>query len=400
MSYVPDQKILDRYADVLVNFALNSGIGVKSGETVLLQVPECAKPILISLRRSVIKSGANPIIQYLPDDMSREFFELANEDQINFFPSKYLKGKINEIDHSISIIAETNKKELEGIDPKKIMQRGIAMKKYHEWTDEKEYSGRYTWTLALYGTEAMAKEANLSLEEYWEQIIKACFLDERKPVEKWKKIQDDIEVNIEKLNKLNIESLNIKSKNTDLNIKLGEKRKWIGGSGRNIPSFEIFTSPDWRGTNGYISFNEPLYRYGNLIEGIKLNFKDGRVTKASASKNEKVLLEMIKSPNADKIGEFSLTDRRFSRITKFMAETLFDENIGGKYGNTHLALGLSYKDCYDGDPKTIKSKEWESLGFNDSAVHTDIISTDNRIVTAILKNGEKRVIYKDGEFTL
>ena len=59
---------------------------------------------------------------------------------------------------------------------------------------------------------------------------------------------------------------------------------WVGCSGRNIPSFEIFTSPDWRGTEGWISFNQPLYRYGNLVRGIRLEFSDGRVVRASRTR--------------------------------------------------------------------------------------------------------------------
>ncbi|MEK7498060.1 MAG: aminopeptidase, partial [Patescibacteria group bacterium] len=110
--YEPSKIILEKYADILINFALNSGKGVKKGEVVFLQVPECAKPILFSLRKAVLKAGAYPITEYLPDEYSREFFELANENQIKFFPAKYLKGKVDQMDHVVSIIAETNKYEL------------------------------------------------------------------------------------------------------------------------------------------------------------------------------------------------------------------------------------------------------------------------------------------------
>jgi aminopeptidase len=122
--------------------------------------------------------------------------------------------------------------------------------------------------------------------------------------------------------------------------------------------------------------------------------------KAKAKENEKLLKEMIATKGANKIGEYSLTDRRHSRITKFMAETLFDENMGGKYGNTHLALGMSYRDTYAGDVSKLTTKEAERLGFNDSSVHTDIISTTRRTVTAHLKDGSTKIIYKDGEFIL
>ena len=117
--YIPSQKILDKYAQVLVNFALGSGKGIKKGEVVFLQVPECAKLLLISLRRAVLKSGGHTIIQYAPDGMSREFFELASDDQLKFFPENYLKARVDVIDHSVFIIADTDMHELEGIDPKK-----------------------------------------------------------------------------------------------------------------------------------------------------------------------------------------------------------------------------------------------------------------------------------------
>ena len=181
---------------------------------------------------------------------------------------------------------------------------------------------------------------------------------------------------------------------------VGEQRRWLGGRGRNIPSFEIFTSPDWRGTEGWIRFNQPLYRYGNLVKGIRLAFADGRVTEASAEENERILTEMIATEGADKVGEFSLTDKRFSRITRFMAHTLYDENVGGPFGNTHIALGRSYQDAYAGDPSKVKSEEWDRLGFNNSSVHTDIVSTSDRVVTAQLRGGEERVIYENGEFQL
>jgi aminopeptidase len=209
-----------------------------------------------------------------------------------------------------------------------------------------------------------------------------------------------IEETKEKLNALPIESVHIQGADADLHVKLGTDRKWLGGSGRNIPSFELFISPDWRGTRGWIQFNQPLYRYGNLIKDVRLEFVDGKVIKATASQNETTLQEMIAVENADKIGEFSLTDSRFSRITKFMGETLYDENVGGRYGNTHLAVGMAYRDSYVGNPKEVSEHQWKDMGFNDSSVHTDIVSTTDRTVTATLVDGTEKVIYADGKFTI
>ena len=400
MEYQPSEEILKKYADVLVNFALNSGEGIRKGEVVILQVPECAKPLLIELRKVVLKAGAHPLVHYLPDEMQRDFFELANEDQLRFFPEKYLKGRVEQVDHSLSVIAETNKHELEEVDPKKIMENAKVFKPYSDWKREKENSGKLTWTLGMYATEAMAKEAGLTLKECWEQIIKACYLDEENPVEKWKQTFSEIENLKNKLNKLAIKKLEIKSDEVHLFVGIGKNRNWMGGSGRNIPSFELFISPDCRMTEGYVKFDQPLYRHGNLIKGISLEFKDGKVVKSSAEKGENVLNEMIKVEGADMIGEFSLTDVGFSKIDRFMAETLYDENFGGKFGNFHIALGEAYKDSYPGDLSKISKEQWKEMGYNESAIHCDIISTENRKVIAHLENGSKKVIYKDGKFLI
>lgn len=412
MSYTPSKEILEKYADVLVNFALGGGKGIKKGEVVRVSSSESAKPLYIAVCNAVVDAGGHVVSNYAPDDeqgdkrraesFTRYFYEHASDEQIRFFPETYLKGLAEQIDHSIFILADANPHELKGIDPRKIMQRGVTLKPYKDWLNKKEWQGKFTWTIGMYGTPAMAREAGLSEKEYWNQIIKACFLDEKNPIKKWRSVYRDIEKYRSRLNKLSpkIDKLHAVGPDMDIWYTLGEKRAWHAGSGRNIPSFEIFTSPDWRGTNGWIRFNQPLYRYSNKITGIELEFKNGRVVKAKAKTNEKLLKEMIATPGADKIGEYSLTDKRHSRITKFMAETLFDENMGGPYGNTHLALGMSYRDTYAGDVSKLSDADAKKLGFNDSSVHTDIISTTRRTVTAHLKDGTTKVIYKDGQFVL
>ena len=405
MPYTPPQQILERYASVLVDYALGGGEGVKPGEVVRVTAPESARPLYLELCRAVWRAGGHVIGGYYPDEEqgmggSKAFFELASEDQLDHFPARYLRGLVDEMDHQVSVIAEADPHALETIDPARIMRRGVALRELMDWRGEKENEGRFSWTLGLYGTEAMAAEAEMGVEEYWEQIVHACFLDEQDPIARWREIGRTLERNRERLDALDIERVHVEGEDADLWIALGERRRWLGGRGRNIPSFELFTSPDWRGTEGWIRFDQPLYRYGNLVKGISLRFEDGRVVESSAEQNEPVLREMIATEGADKVGEFSLTDRRLSRITRFMAHTLYDENVGGPHGNTHIALGRSYQDAYAGDPAEVSPQEWERLGFNNSSVHTDIVSTADRVVTAQLRGGGEQVIYRDGEFQL
>jgi aminopeptidase len=405
MAYTPPREILERYASVLVEFALGGGAGISPGDVVRVTGPESAKPLYLELCKAVWRAGGNLIGGYQPDEEqrmggSREFYELASDAQLDHFPAHYGRGLVDEMDHQVSVLAEADPHALEGIDPSKIMRRGEALRELMDWRGEKENEGRFSWTLGLYGTEAMAAEAQMSLEEYWEQIIHACFLDEQDPIARWQEVGRRLDQTRERLDALEIERVHVEGADADLWVTIGESRRWLGGRGRNIPSFELFTSPDWRGTEGWIRFDQPLYRYGNLVTGISLKFADGRVTEAHAEQNEPVLREMIATEGADRVGEFSLTDKRLSRITRFMAHTLYDENVGGPFGNTHIALGRAYQDAYLGDPAEISEERWEQLGFNNSSVHTDVVSTADRVVTAQLRGGEERVIYRDGEFQL
>lgn len=390
--------MLSNYAHVLTDFALGSGEGIKKGEVIFVQFDSPALPLAQEVYRAILQKGAHPMVKMNEDSFGKIFYDEASDEQLEFFPKKYQKSLIETMDHRMYLMADRDPLHLKGVDPVKMMKANKSRKTLKKWLDQKEDAGKLTWTLCLYGTPGMAKQAGLSLEKYWEQIAAACFLEEKKPIAKWQEVFKKVEQTMAKLNALPIDKLHVVANKTDLWISMGEKRKFIGGSGRNIPSFEIFTSPDWRGTNGHVYFDFPLYRYGNIIEDISLEFKNGHVVNASARKNEKLIKELIKQKNADKIGEYSLTDRRFSKITKFMANTLFDENYGGEFGNTHLALGSSYHDTYTGNAKKLKDADWTKLGYNSSAEHTDIIAKQDRVVTAVLKDGSEKVIYKGGEF--
>ncbi|EKE26344.1 MAG: Thermophilic metalloprotease (M29) superfamily, partial [uncultured bacterium (gcode 4)] len=395
--YKPSQEILKKYADILVKFALWDWKWIKKWDVVFLNVPESAKPLLIELQKSVIEEGWHCVINYTPEWVQRDFFELANDEQINFWPEKYLLERVNLCDHFLHIVSETNKYELKWIDSKKIISRQKWAKFYMDARNEKENAWKLTWTIWMYWTEEMAKDVWLSLEEYWQEIIKACFLDEVDPISKWREIFAQIEDIQNKLNSLEIKKVHVEWEDVDLHVSIWEKRKWLGWSGRNIPSFEIYASPDWRWTNGWIRFNQPLYRYWSMVNGIELEFKDWIIINSKASEWEDLLREMISAENANKIGEFSLTDRRFSRITKFMWETLFDENVWWEFWNTHIAVWAAYKDAFTWDIDSQTKEDWDRMWFNESAIHTDIMSTTNRKVTAELANWESMVIYENWE---
>ena len=401
-----DGNLLKKYAKVMVQYALNNGIGINKDDTVLLVGQECTKDLFMAIAKEVYTAGGNLITNYQPDNLqdnslARFLLQNGDDQQISFFAKPYWQGIVEATDHILFIISEPDIHYLEGIASSKISMMNSARAPYMKMREKKEQEGKLSWSLCLYGTQSMAAEAGLSLEEYWEQIIEACYLREDDPVSKWRTVQKEIEDIKDQLDALEIEKLHIKGDDVDLHVQIGDHRKWLSGGGKNIPSFEIFTSPDWRGTNGTIKFNQPLYYSGKRISGVSLSFENGVVVASSAAENEDALKEMIAQENANKVGEFSLTDKRHSRITKFMATTLFDENMGGDFGNTHIALGNAYKDTFTGDMASVSDEQWAEMGYNSCPkVHTDIISTSNRTVTALLEDKTEKVIYSNGQFLL
>jgi aminopeptidase len=198
--------------------------------------------------------------------------------------------------HIISIIAEADKYELKGVDPAKLTTRVASHRPYYKRRTQKELEGKLTRTVGMYGTPAMAEDVGMSIEEYREQIIQACYLNEDDPIAKWRETQGKIEQIIQTLNTLKIQKVHIEGEDADLRITIGSNRKWLGGGGRNIPSFEIFTSPDYRETQGRIRFNQPLYRYGQKISGISLKFEKGEVVAFDATEGKELLTEIFALP--------------------------------------------------------------------------------------------------------
>lgn len=406
MTYSPSQETLERYAHVLVDFAIADGRGVQRGETVQVIGSQETLPLFTEVCRAVWRAGGNVLQEVMPSavepyNLRRIFYEEASEQQLDWFPTHYRRGMLQDTDHMVYLGGDDNPTALADVDPQKQMRRQAAHMPWIQWRQEKERAGAFHWTIGLWGTEALAAEAGLSLDSYWEQIIKACFLDDSDPVARWRETMTAIHRYRDWLNSLPIDRLHLEADGTDLWLTIGERRRWIGGSGRNIPSFEIFTSPDWRGTNGHVTFTEPLYAFGQLTKGVELEFRDGIVVDSGASANPELIEQITATEGGNKVGEFSLTDASLSRIDRFMADTLYDENMGGPFGNTHLAVGMSLTDAFDGDESAVTDEEWERMGFNNEAtVHVDIVATSDRTVTATMRDGSERVIYADGHFQM
>ncbi|MFC1489210.1 aminopeptidase [Thermodesulfobacteriota bacterium] len=394
------EKQLDRYADVLLWGLKTARTGkYKKNDIVVIRYNFQAIRLAEILYAKLLEMGIHPVQRMNPTStMERSFFEISNPGQIVFQPpgEEALCKKLN---GSIFLHAPESITHLRDIDPKKIGKALLAKKYLRDILEKRDEIGVFGWTLCSFPTQELARHAGLTIEEYTSQIVKACFLNKTKPVSHWQQIFKNA-VSIKRwLNRMNVNFYHIESENIDLKITPGDQRKWIGLSGHNIPSFELFLSPDWRGTRGIYFADQPSYRSGNYVKNVRLEFKKGAVAKIEAEVGEKFVKNQLSmDPGANQVGEFSLTDKRFSKINRFMANTLFDENYGGRYGNCHVALGSSYSDTFNGDPKKLTKPLKKKLGFNDSALHWDLVNTEKKRVTAHLTSGKKVTIYDNGKF--
>lgn len=391
----------EKYADVMI-WALQAARRngkFKPYDSILLRSDLSALPLARAIYGKLIGLRYNVILRLnAPEEFSKEFYLRADDKQLAFVAvgEKEFQGGINGL---ISLRAPEDLTHLKEVDPARIAKSAVAHKPLREILDVREQKGLFSWTLCNYPTEELAERAGLSVKEYAGQIARACFLNEKDPVKKWKEVTRQITEIGAWLSSLPVKTLHVESAHMDFEVLLGEKRKFIAGGGCNVPSFEIFTSPDWRGTRGVYFADLSSYRSGNYVRGVRLEFKDGRAVKADAEQGADFVRKMLAMDRgAAQIGEFSLTDRRFSKITKFMADILYDENFGGKFGNCHVAVGASYADTFSGPQTKLDKKLKEKLGFNDSSLHWDLINTEDKTVTARLKDGSRVVVYEKGQF--
>ena len=392
---------VNRYAEVLLwGLKTSRGEPYKKGDIILIRYDREAVPVAERLQSKILDLGMHPVMRMgLTATMERNLFEKANNRQL-LFQAPGEKELCHHVHGGLYLHAPESLTHLSHIDPRKIGKVAVARKPLRDILDRREERGLFGWTLGMLPTAALAKKANLSLRQYTNQIIKACYLDRKNPVKAWKTVFKDAMGLKKWMNGMDVAYYRIQSKHMDLTITPGQERRWIGISGHNIPSFEIFLSPDWRGTEGVFFADQPSFRSGNYVKGVRLTFKKGRVVKIAAEKGKAFVVKQLSlDKGASQVGEFSLTDKRFSKINKFMANTLYDENYGGRYGNCHVALGSSYSDTYDGKPKTLTKARKKKLGFNDSALHWDLVNTEKKTVTAHLASGKEVVVYENGRFT-
>jgi aminopeptidase len=168
------------------------------------------------------------LIVFNDEQLTKHFLLHAQAHQRSFFPDEWQLGLIKQIDHSVRILSEDDCHLMSDLSPNIILERQQALSPYKKALFAKEHKGALSWTLALYGTPAMAHEAGLSIDAYWEQIIQACSLDLADPIAVWRRTQAAVTKIKHTLDAMRIERLHMIGEDCDIHIGLGKDRCWLG----------------------------------------------------------------------------------------------------------------------------------------------------------------------------
>jgi len=397
-----DRVDLENYAEVLL-WALNETRAepLKNRDVVLIRYDIPGLALAEAVYTRLMDAHLMPVPVALPTPyMEMERYLNSSYGQLLFRPPGVAE-MYSQAAGIINILAPEDLTHLQTVDPRTIAEARRADAPNRQILERRKYAGVMGWTTCLYPTDALAEASGMTLEEYAHELKRACWLNMPSPIKEWKRLQREVGEVCDWLLALDIKSLRVESEDINLKVPIGEHRRFVGVSGTNIPGYEIYFAPDARGVNGTYYADQPTLRYGHLVMGASLDFSDGIAARVEAGRGQMFLQnQMYSDSGARRVGEFSLTDKRFSRVDRFMAHTLLDENYGGEHGNCHIALGGSVLESFSGPPELLTPEMQYELGFNSSNMHWDLVNTQPKRVTAWLKTGEPKLIYENGSFCL
>ncbi len=348
----------NQLAEILVNYST----GIKEGERVLITMMEVETfPLARAVYAEVVKAGGLPFIEFQSAYLERDLMRLGKEDQVNWVCEMQSMG-MEWADAYIGLRGARNPSEYWDIKKEKLVAHKKVMGKISALRNEQT-----RWVLVRVPNESFAQQAQTSLDEIMDFFFGATIKDWNLEAGQYKNIQSIFQA---------ARSVRITGNGTDLSFSTSGRIYELADGHYNMPDGEIFTSPVDDSAEGTITFEFPGVYAGNLVEGICLEFSEGKVINASAKKNEALLFELLNmDEGAQRIGEFGIGVN--PGIDRFCYDILYDEKIGG---TIHIALGRAYAECN---------------GINQSALHWDIIK-DLRINGAIFLDG--RCVFENGKF--
>ena len=403
-----DSELLKEYAKLAVEL----GVNVQPGQPLEIRTSVEAYELARECAKVAYEKGASKVIvEYDDEPRTRMNYEYMSEENLAKVPNWQLDKIQENIDSGYCrlFISGSNPDLLNGIDPKKIQNVSIARMNATKKFQYYSMNNVGQWSIVAYPEINWAHKVFPDIEDddeamnaLWDAILMTSRVELGKTVDNWNKHNAEIKEHSKKLNDYNFKSLHFKnSLGTDLTVGLIKDHIWEGGSdiahgkykcefNPNIPTEEVFTSPDCKSAEGVVYSSKPLYYNGGVIDNFSVEFKDGKAIKCHAKKGEKLLKSIIDfDENSCYLGECALVEvtSPINKTGVIFKATLLDENA-----SCHLAFGQGFG--------TGSKKSLEKRGINFSKTHVDFMIGDDTLNITGIKNGEKIPIMKSGRFVI
>ncbi len=349
----------DKLAKLLVEYSTR----LKRNEKVLIEAFDVPDEMAIALIRAARKAGAIPFVQVQRAQISRELALGASDRQLNL-AAKHELARMKKMDAYIAVRGSNNITELSDV-PMKQMQ--LIMKKMRPVQDQRVKKTK--WVVLRWPTSSMAQLAAMSTEAFEDFYFEVCTLDYRKLQPGMKALKALME---------KTDRVEIKGPGTDLRFSVKGIPAVICGGDRNIPDGEVFTCPIKNSVEGQVTFNAPSIYQGIGFDGIRLEFREGKIVEATSNQTEKLNKILDSDPGARYIGEFSLGFN--PHVLQPMRDILFDEKIAGSF---HFTPGQAYEEADNG---------------NRSQVHWDMVCIQRPDYGGGEIYFDGKLIRRDGEF--
>ena len=328
---------ISQLAEVLVGYSTR----VEPGDVVLISASGFESlPLVKELYILCLQKGAKYVeYEFTNSEISRHFYNNASEQQISFFPQHRLDF-MKQVTVFIAISAGENSMVMAQANQQNMIAYAKVTRPIADWRVKNT-----RWVITRYPTQGAAQEAKMSLEEYEDYLFAACCIDWNEESRK----QDVLKQLMDSTG-----TVRIVASDTDLSFSI-EGLPGIKCDGRfNIPDGEVFTAPVKTSVNGHITYNCPTIYQGKEFNNIRLEFKDGKVIKATSPGMDVALNKILDTDQGSRyVGEFAIGVN--PGITEPMRNILFDEKI---FGSIHFTPGQCYDECDNG---------------NRSAVHWDMV---------------------------
>ena len=326
----------DKLAQLLVEYSTR----LKRNETVLIEAFDIPDEMTVALIRAARKVGAIPFTQVQRARISRELALGAGERQLNLTAIHEL-ARMKRMDAYIGLRGSNNITELSDVPAE---QMKLVMRKMRPVQDHRVKKTK--WVVLRWPNPSMAQLAGMSTEAFEDFYFDVCTLDYRK-----------LQPGMKALKKLmeKTDRVEIKGPGTDLRFSIKGIRSITCGGDHNIPDGEVFSCPVRDSVEGHITFNAPTVYQGTGFDGIRLEFREGRIVDATGNETEKLNKILDSDPGARYIGEFSLAFNPY--ILKPMRDILFDEKIAGSF---HFTPGQAYEEADNGNRSQV---HWDMVNI-------------------------------------